>query len=124
RLDRLMNLVGELGLIRLAFENATANLRRDEGMLGAAADMQKIARNFERRLSELQAGIMEVRMVPLSNLFERMVRIGRRMGRELGREVRIELSGKNTELDKLIVEELADPLMHIIRNALDHGMEP
>lgn len=124
RLDRLMNLVGELGLIRLAFENATANLRRDDGMLGAAADMQKIARNFERRLSELQAGIMEVRMVPLSNLFERMVRIGRRMGRELGREVRIELSGKTTELDKLIVEELADSLMHIIRNAIDHGMEP
>src|SRR5690606_18489846 len=70
RLDRLMNLVGELGLIRLAFESATATLRREGGLMGATADMQKIARNFERRLAELQAGIMEVRMVPLSNLFE------------------------------------------------------
>lgn len=124
RLDRLMNLVGELGLTRAAFMRITEDMRREHGFTGLAVDLHKEGRAFERRLAELQAGIMEVRMVPLSNLFERMQRIGRKLGRELKREVRVETRGENTELDKLIVEDLADPLMHLIRNALDHGIEP
>ncbi len=123
RLDRLMNLVGELGLIRMALASTTSIIRRRFGFDDVSADLHTINRNFERRLGELQAGIMEVRMVPLANLFERMVRVGRRVARDLDREVRVELSGKHTELDKLIVEELADPLMHIIRNCIDHGIE-
>jgi two-component system chemotaxis sensor kinase CheA len=124
RLDRLMNLVGELGLTRMAFERISEEIRRHHGFSGLAAELHKEGRNFERRLAELQAGIMEVRMVPLTNLFERMVRIGRKVSRELGREVRIEVAGETTELDKLIVEDLADPLMHLVRNAIDHGIEP
>ncbi len=124
RLDRLMNLVGELGLTRAAFLRITDAMKRERGFSGLAVDLYKEGRNFERRLAELQAGIMEVRMVPLANLFERMQRIGRKIGRELKREVRIDTQGENTELDKLIVEDLADPLMHLIRNALDHGIEP
>ncbi|HSI05260.1 MAG TPA: chemotaxis protein CheA, partial [Myxococcota bacterium] len=124
RLDRLMNLVGELGLTRAAFLRITDAMKRERGFSGLAVDLYKEGRNFERRLAELQAGIMEVRMVPLENLFERMQRIGRKIGRELKREVRIDTTGENTELDKLIVEDLADPLMHLIRNALDHGIEP
>ncbi|MBC7792937.1 MAG: chemotaxis protein CheA, partial [Clostridia bacterium] len=124
RLDRLMNLVGELGLTRAAFMRITEDMRREHGFIGLAVDLHKEGRAFERRLAELQAGIMEVRMVPLTNLFERMQRIGRKIGRELQREVRVETRGENTELDKLIVEDLADPLMHLIRNSLDHGIEP
>ncbi len=124
RLDRLMNLVGELGLTRAAFLRITDAMKRERGFSGLAVDLYKEGRAFERRLAELQAGIMEVRMVPLENLFERMQRIGRKIGRELKREVRIDTQGENTELDKLIVEDLADPLMHLIRNALDHGIEP
>lgn len=124
RLDRLMNLVGELGLTKAAFLSITETMKRELGFTGLAVDLHKESRNFERRLAELQAGIMEVRMVPLVNLFERMVRIGRKIGRELKREIRIETRGEHTELDKLIVEDLADPLMHLIRNALDHGIEP
>ncbi len=124
RLDRLMNLVGELSLTKAAFQHISETMKREVGFTGLAVDLHKESRNFERRLAELQAGIMEVRMVPLQNLFERMVRIGRKMGRELGRQVRIDVSGENTELDKLIVEDLADPLMHLIRNAIDHGIEP
>ena len=123
RLDRLMNLVGELGLTRAAFMRITDAMRREHGFTGLAVDLHKEGRAFERRLAELQAGIMEVRMVPLNNLFERMQRIGRKLGRELKREVLVETRGENTELDKLIVEDLADPLMHLIRNALDHGIE-
>ncbi len=124
RLDRLMNLVGELGLTKLAFQRLSEVIRRQQGFSELAAELHKESRNLERRLSELQAGIMEVRMVPLANLFERMVRAARKVSRELGREVRIIVSGETTELDKLIVEELADPLMHLVRNAIDHGIEP
>ena len=123
RLDRLMNLVGELGLTRAAFADITDEMKRSHGFTGLAVDLHKESRSFERRLAELQAGIMEVRMVPLANLFERMVRVGRKIGRELKKEVHIETAGENTELDKLIVEDLAEPLMHIIRNAIDHGVE-
>lgn len=123
RLDRLMNLVGELGLTRAAFSEITEEMKRTHGFTGLAVDLHKESRNFERRLAELQAGIMEVRMVPLANLFERMVRVGRKISRELNKEVHIETAGEHTELDKLIVEDLAEPLMHIIRNAIDHGLE-
>lgn len=123
RLDRLMNLVGELALTKMAVQRLSEELRRQIGFTGMAVDLHKESRSFERRLAELQDGIMEVRMVPIENLFERMVRIGRQIGRELGKRVRIEVEGAHTELDKLIVEDLADPLMHLIRNAVDHGLE-
>jgi two-component system chemotaxis sensor kinase CheA len=123
KLDKLMNLVGELALAKSAFQRISDTVRRELGFAGIAADLHQESRNFERRLAELQAGIMEVRMVQVGHLFERMVRIGRKVARELSKEVRIEVSGENTELDKLIVEDLADPLMHLIRNSIDHGLE-
>lgn len=123
RLDRLMNMVGELALTKMAVQRLSEELKQDIGFTGMAVELHKASRNFERRLADLQAGIMEVRMVPLDNLFERMVRIGRQIGRELGKRVRIEVKGAHTELDKLIVEDLADPLMHLIRNSVDHGLE-
>ena len=123
RLDNLMNLVGELALTKMAVKEISENLKQELGFTGMAVDLHKESRNFDRRLAELQAGIMEVRMVPLENLFERMVRVGRQIGRELKKKVRIVVSGAHTELDKLIVEDLSEPLMHIIRNALDHGLE-
>lgn len=123
RLDELMNLVGELALTKAAFQRISDEMKREHGFTGLAVELHKESRNFERRLAELQAGIMEVRMVPLGNLFERMVRVARKIARELSREVRIDVSGEHTELDKLIVEDLADPLMHLIRNSIDHGLE-
>ena len=74
-------------------------------------------------MNDLQTGVMDVRMVPVRQLFDKMNRIVRRMALELGKKVKLEIRGGDTELDKLIVEDLADPLMHIIRNALDHGIE-
>ena len=118
-----MNLVGELALTKMAVKEISESLKQELGFTGMAVDLHKESRNFDRRLAELQAGIMEVRMVPLENLFERMVRVGRQIGRELKKKVRIVVSGAHTELDKLIVEDLSEPLMHIIRNALDHGLE-
>jgi two-component system chemotaxis sensor kinase CheA len=71
----------------------------------------------------MQDGILEVRMVPLGQVFDRLARVVRQLSRDLGKEIRLVITGAETEIDKLIVEELSDPLMHMIRNAIDHGIE-
>lgn len=123
KLDHLMNVVGELSLVRSALLRTSENLRSRPEMRQVAAELHRIQRAFERRLEELQDGILDVRMVPLGQVFDKLARIVRGVARESGKEVRLVISGGETEVDKLIVEELSDPLMHIIRNAIDHGIE-
>lgn len=121
KLDYLMTIVGELALAK----GAIAQLCNEVHSAGLpiARDLDKSIHALERRLNELQVGVMDVRMVPVRQLFDKMNRIIRRMAQELGKKVKLDIRGGDTELDKLIVEDLADPLMHIIRNALDHGIE-
>ncbi|MGO8970480.1 MAG: chemotaxis protein CheA [Myxococcaceae bacterium] len=127
RLEEMMNAVGELRLIaanlqRLA-DGATApgvlQLPRAFG-----ADLLKDQRQMARRLDALQSGLLQARMVPLAQVFERLQRLVRRVAREAGKELELLTRGGEVELDKLIVEELSDPLMHLLRNAIDHGLEP
>ena len=122
KLDYLMNIVGELALAK----GAISQIGKEMEMQGVpqARELGKAVHALERRLNDLQAGVMDVRMVPVRQLFEKMNRIIRKMAFELGKKVKLEIRGGDTELDKLIVEDLADPLMHIIRNSLDHGIEP
>ena len=122
KLDQLMNIVGELVLSKSAIADLGQRLRSgaDSELVGS---LQKATRILERRLDELQKGVMEVRMVPIVQLFEKMTRIVRRVAGEQGKKVTLDLRGADTELDKLIIEDLSDPLMHIIRNAIDHGIE-
>lgn len=122
RLDHLMNIVGELAIVRGALSRVAERVRR-EGQRSLAMDLQRLHRSFERRLGEMQAGILEVRMVPLGQVFERLARVVRQISREVKKEIRLVITGSETEIDKLIVEELSDPLMHMIRNAIDHGIE-
>ncbi|NOY94541.1 MAG: chemotaxis protein CheA [Deltaproteobacteria bacterium] len=123
KLDHLMNVVGELALVRSAMAGLREKLQRltDEKIL--TRDLHRIGRAFERHLSELQDGILDVRMVPLGQVFDKLARIVRQVAREHEKEVQLVVTGAETEVDKLIVEELSDPLMHIIRNAIDHGIE-
>jgi two-component system chemotaxis sensor kinase CheA len=123
KLDSLMNIVGELVLVRTAMQAISEQLKAEQGFTGLAVDLFKESRNFERKLDELQGGIMEVRMVPLGQNFEKLSRMVRKISRSSGKEIELQISGADTELDKLIVEDLADPLMHILRNAIDHGVE-
>jgi two-component system chemotaxis sensor kinase CheA len=123
KLDVLMNAVGELVLVRTAVQNISEQLKTEMGFSGLAVDLFKESRNFERKLDELQAGIMEVRMVPLGQNFDKLSRMVRKVSRAAGKEIELHIRGADTELDKLIVEELADPLMHVLRNAIDHGIE-
>jgi two-component system chemotaxis sensor kinase CheA len=122
RLDHLMNIVGELAIVRGALARQAERVR-GEGHRSLAMDLQRLHRSFERRLAEMQAGILEVRMVPLGQVFERLARVVRQISREVKKEIRLVITGSETEIDKLIVEELSDPLMHMIRNAIDHGIE-
>jgi two-component system chemotaxis sensor kinase CheA len=122
KLDALMNVVGELAIVRGALARLADRLRL-EGQRQLTAELQRLHRSFERRLAEMQAGILEVRMVPLGQVFDRLARVVRQIGREMSKEIRLVITGSETEIDKLIVEELSDPLMHMIRNAIDHGIE-
>ena len=122
KLDSLMNIVGELVLAKAAIGDVGERLKT-LGNIELGADLQKATRILERRLEELQKGVMDVRMVPVSQLFDKLTRIVRRVSSESGKKIALEISGAETELDKLIVEELSDPLVHIIRNSIDHGIE-
>jgi two-component system chemotaxis sensor kinase CheA len=123
KLDHLMNIVGELAIVRGMFARLSDRLR-SEGHRNLSSELQRLNRNFDRRLTEMQDAILEVRMVPLGQVFDRLARVVRRMSRDVGKEIRLVITGAETEIDKLIVEELSDPLMHMIRNAIDHGIEP
>jgi two-component system, chemotaxis family, sensor kinase CheA len=125
KLDRLMTVVGELAIVRTAISNLTDLVRRraiDGREL--AIELARLNRTFDRHLSQMQSGILEVRMVPLGQAFDKLARVVRQISREHGKEVNLVITGAETEIDKLIVEELSDPLMHMIRNAIDHGTEP
>ena len=124
KLDELMNLVGELVIQRGAIGVIAEQLLGEPRVARLARELAKAHKALDRKLQELQAGVLEVRMVPMRQVFEKLSRVVRRLRREAGKDVRLEIHGGDTELDKLIVEELADPLMHLVRNAFDHALEP
>ncbi len=122
KLDDLMNIVGELVLSHSTI-NDLSNRMRNDGYSALALELGKVAKGLERKLTELQKRVMEIRMIPVGQLFEKMSRIVRKISREQGKKVELKTFGADTELDKLIMEDISDPLMHIIRNAIDHGIE-
>jgi two-component system, chemotaxis family, sensor kinase CheA len=123
KLDELMNIVGELVLAHSSISDIAIRMR-NEGFSRMAIDLGKSAKSLERKLTDLQKGVMEIRMIPVGQLYEKMSRIIRKISREQGKKVELKFFGADTELDKLIVEDISDPMMHIIRNAIDHGIEP
>ncbi len=122
KLDELMNIVGELVLSQSTVSELAARLKQ-EGYSTLANELAKAAKGLERKLTDLQKGVMDIRMIPVGQLFEKMSRIVRKISREQGKKVELKMFGADTELDKLIIEDISDPMMHIIRNAIDHGIE-
>ncbi len=123
RLDHLMNLVGELAIVRGGLERVLEQVRAEPSLRQLARDLGRLHHGFDRHLASMQTAILEVRMVPLGQVFEKLARVARQASREVQKEVNLVITGAETEVDKLIGEELSDPLMHMIRNALDHGIE-
>lgn len=122
KLDSLMTAVGELGLVHTGLALLLERMS-ERHLTEESQALRHEVRALERKLTELQNGILEVRMVPLRQIFDKLSRVVRKVSRSVGKQIRLEISGGETEIDKLIVEELSDPLMHIIRNAIDHGLE-
>jgi two-component system chemotaxis sensor kinase CheA len=117
KLDKLMDLVGEMVI-------AEAMVIQNPDLKGLELDnFQKAARQLSKITGEMQDMVMSIRMVPLSATFHKMHRIVRDMCKKLGKEVNLEIMGEETEVDKNIIEHISDPLMHLVRNALDHGIE-
>jgi two-component system, chemotaxis family, sensor kinase CheA len=123
RLENLMNLVGELVIEQTRFAQVTKELNRSFASHSSVQDMGHIGDRLSRLLSELQENVMKVRMLPIEHLFNRLPRMIRDVSQSLGKDVELVLEGKETELDRTLIEELGDPLIHLIRNALDHGIE-
>ncbi len=113
RIDHLMTLVGELVIVRNRLK-ADPNVRGGSGGLMGELD---------RVTMRLQNAVMRVRMQPVGRLFARFPRVVRDLARDLGKQVRVDLAGEDTDLDKHLVDALADPLIHLVRNAVDHGIE-
>ncbi|NTX66966.1 chemotaxis protein CheA [Myxococcus sp. CA051A] len=126
KLDGLINMVGELLLIKASLQRL-AESARQEGVVPLSKlfgqELARETRGLERKLEALQEGLLEARMVPVGQVFDKLARLVRRITREAGKEIDFVIGGGEVELDKLIVEELSDPLMHLIRNAIDHGVE-
>lgn len=115
RLDDIMNMVGELVLVR----NRLVRL----GLSSGDEAMQKAVSNLDVVTADLQTAVMKTRMQPIKKVFGRFPRLVRDLARQLKKEIALELVGEETDLDKNLVEALADPLVHLVRNAVDHGVE-
>ena len=116
RLDRLMDLIGELVTVRGRLNELAASAR-DPAIDDVAIQVSRLSR-------ELQAEIIQARMTPVWQVFDRFPRLVRDLARELGKQVAFRVEGKEIELDRAILDELGDPLLHLLRNAVDHGVEP
>lgn len=115
RLDSLMNLVGELVMHKGRLEQI--------GYSRKIGELNETIEQIDRISTDLQSVVMKVRMVPIEQVFNRFPRMVRDLAKELGKEVDFQIEGKETELDRTVIDEIGDPLVHLLRNALDHGIE-
>lgn len=123
KLDGLLNMLGELVLSKSVIAQIARDWMQTEGSVGPAVELHKAAQALEHRVSGLQEGLIEIRMIPVAQLFDRSIRAIKKIARDLNKDIQVVTSGEETKLDKSMVEAIADPLLHLIRNALDHGIE-
>lgn len=124
KLDRILNTIGELTLAKGAVKRIGEELIETYGHSPLVIDVHKISQTLEKRLAELQNRVLEIRMVPIGQIFSRLAQVIRKYSREIGKKIELVMYGEDTEIDKYIAEEVIDPLMHLVRNAIDHGIEP
>ena len=123
RLDQVLNLSGEIGLTKNRLTSLRADIlagRNDSDTLHA---LDQAVSQLDLLVSDLQNSVMKTRMQPIGRLFQKYPRIARDLARQLGKDVELALIGEETEVDKTMIEDLADPLVHLVRNAVDHGVE-
>lgn len=124
RIDSVMNLVGELIIGKSMLSRALVEFDQKHSKDPARAKLADALQFQSRVLDELHKSVLKIRMVPVEQLFRRFPRVIRDVAKHCGKDVALELAGQNTDLDKGILDALAEPLTHLVRNAVDHGIEP
>jgi len=123
RVENLMNLVGEIVLDRNRILRVTADVDR-ECRSEAVEKLIEAVTSLDRTVSDLQVAVMKLRMQPIRKIFSKFPRVVRDLARKLGKKVQLIIEGEDTELDRSILDKLEDPLIHLVRNGVDHGIEP
>ncbi len=124
KIDRLMDLIGEMVVAKNALPYLAARAETQFGQRELAREIKTQYSVINRIAEDMQHAVLQVRMLPVGTVFQRFGRLVRDISRKLGKEVELVLEGEDTEADKNVIESLADPLIHILRNSLDHGIEP
>lgn len=123
KIDHLMELIGELTIAKNAFPYMIRKLSQEHHLPGLARELKEKYAMIDRISKELQDTIVDVRMLPLSSVFSKFNRFARDLARQSKKKIHLEISGEETTLDKTLVETLSEPLIHLVRNAIDHGLE-
>ncbi|UCF99984.1 MAG: chemotaxis protein CheW [Spirochaetaceae bacterium] len=123
RLDTLLNLVGELVIQNSGFVSVAQELKDLYGKSRVVSSLEEKTEGLGKITRDLQDGIMKVRMLPVNNVFRRFYRVVRDLAKDRGKEVTLDIFGEETEIDKKVMDHIGDPLVHLIRNAVDHGIE-
>ncbi|RUS46772.1 chemotaxis protein CheW [Cohnella sp. AR92] len=124
RLEKLLNLVGELLIDNTRLHEVRKRLYEQYGEQPDINDLGDIAHQIDKVIGELQDGMMKTRMLPIEQLFNRFPRMMRDVAQQVGKEFNFVMEGKETELDRTLIEEISDPIIHILRNSADHAIEP
>jgi len=123
KIESLMNLVGELVLERNRLLRLSQSMT-EEGYSRRLEELEAVVSSIDRIVGDLQLAVMKTRMQPVKKLFQKFPRVARDLSRMLGKEVELSTEGEDTEMDKSLIERLEEPLIHLIRNSIDHGVEP
>ncbi len=124
RLDQVLNLSGEIGLTKNRLNSLRSDILAGRSDADTMAALDQAVSQLDLLVSDLQSAVMKTRMQPIGRLFQKYPRIARDLARSLGKDVELVLIGEDTEIDKTMIEDLSDPIIHLIRNAVDHGVEP
>ncbi len=123
KLDEVMNIIGELFILKSLISNLSYEAKEIPQAELLSNKLQKASFFFEKRLNELQRSLIEIRLVPIGQIYNRLSRMVRKLAKAAQKEINLQFFGGDTELDKMMIELLFDPLIHLIRNCIDHGIE-
>ena len=123
RLDQVLNLSGEIGLTKNRLNSLRSDILNGRNDTDTLHALDQAVSQLDLLVSDLQNAVMKTRMQPIGRLFQKYPRIARDLARNLGKDVELVLAGEETEIDKTMIEDLSDPIIHLIRNAVDHGVE-
>ncbi|OGF61460.1 MAG: hypothetical protein A2Y62_12270 [Candidatus Fischerbacteria bacterium RBG_13_37_8] len=123
KLDEVMNILGDLVIIKSILHNLSLETKELPEAIQIASRLQKVAIDFDKRLNELQRSLIQIRLVPIGQIYNKLSRMVRRLAKTANKEIELQFYGGDTELDKMMIEQIFDPLIHLIRNCIDHGIE-